>query len=152
MKYLKKFERETNVYLVDALKYFFKQYDLFKISNVGTYYQHSLKIAKSRNIPEFLYDEFTILFFLYNHKGWWNNYYDKPVIDFIKKEIKKETVKSIINKFEKNPEYYIKLLEYLEEHTIADAYDSTIKYIYFLFHAAIKNAPDWLKNSEKYNL
>lgn len=160
MKYIKKFEREiVNDYLREILEYFFKQYELFKISAGGTYKQHSLDRAKTYSVPEFLYDEFCILHFFYNSKGWWNNYYDKAVVDFLKREIKKQTLESIINKFEEDiNNYYLlknvfdKRPKWNDSRSFNGINDSTVRYIFMLFYKAVNNAPQYIKDTNKYNL
>lgn len=156
MKYLKTFEGEiVNSESSKALEYFFSQFNLFE----SKYHQFSVDSAKSANIPMFLYDDYSFLFFLYNYKGWWNNYYDKSIIDFIKREIKNRVIKSVINKFEEDPNNYILLKsvfdkrpEWNNPRSLQGLNSGATKYIFMLFYKALNSAPQWIKDSNKYNL
>ena len=153
MKYIKTFEREiVNTELLKSLEYFFSQYNIFT-----TKYENALNRAKMNNIPEFLYDDFSILFFLYECRGWWSKY--EISADFVKREIKKQTLNSIINKFNEDPGKYFILKDIFDKNpkwndarSLHGVSGGTVKYIFMLFYKAVNEAPQWIKDSNKYNL
>lgn len=161
MKYLKTFEKEIiNSYLREALEYFFTQYELFKKSGGNQpYYQDIVNVAKSYHIPEIFHYEFSILYFLYEYRGWWNKNNNAALADFIKKEIKKQLVETIIDKFNNDSNNYYLLKEIFDKRpewnnsrSLRGVSQGVVKYIFMLFYKAINNAPQWIKDSNKYNL
>jgi hypothetical protein len=161
MKYIKKFEKEIiNPYLLDALEYFFNQYNIFKKSGgKRTYIQDIISMAKSYKIPEIFHHEFCILYFLYEYRGWWNKTDNSSLGDFIKKEIKKQMLDSIIKKFNDDTNNYYLLKDIFDKRpgwnnrrSLSSINQGVVKYIFMLFDKSINNAPQWIKDSNKYNL
>lgn len=155
MKHLKTFEREiVNTELLKALEYFFSQYNIF----ISKYQDYPLNRAKTYNIPEFLYDDFSILYFLYEYRGWWSNNYNISA-DFVKREIKTQTLNSIINKFNEDSNKYFILKDIFDKNpkwndarSLHGVSGGTVKYIFMLLYRAVNKAPQWIKDSNKFNL
>ena len=163
MKYIKTYEIKNLPGWVDLqkeLEGFYKNFEVHcKMAN-GKYLKESEYRARTYNIPEFFYDEFVLLDFLYGeHTGGWKFNKLKEVRDYIKKNVKKSTIESIIKKFENDPTSYTDLVIGLSKRpnfrspgSFDYIRDAAVQYIYFLFHAAIKKAPEYIKNANKYNL
>jgi hypothetical protein len=141
MKYIKKYESGLKE---GALKTFFDDYNNY----LRTYFKNNPYYYY--DIPEIFHEEFDLLHFLYGKSIIWRNY-DKTINNYIKKEVKKFALESIIKKFEDDTNNYAKLKEVLDKrpHFLSRA---SIKYIFFLFQAAIKKTPSWIKDSNRYNL
>ena len=152
MKYLKFFENSINDI---ALNKFFEDYIYFKRTHAN-FIGDVISVAKNYNIPEIFYDEFVMLFFLYDKGFFWKQNIKKEDT-YVKNNVKKHILNLIIEKFKNDPRTYILLKKCLDrKFNSRGSFEyigiSTIKYIFFLFKAAIKNAPDWIEDTEKYNL
>lgn len=145
MKYLKTYEKSVNTNLTLKLEEFFQKYKEFKES---WKYEDTIKMAKNI-VPKTFFEEFTILYFLYTNDWKYSN--DKSENDFIKKEIKKNVLKTIFDKFNDISNYFL-LKTYLEKNKNLTSlnYNRTIKNILFLFNSSIRKSE--LKNIQKYNL
>lgn len=154
MKYLKKYEaRSVNQDSIKALQSFLEDYN----KNKKRYNEHPTYKAKMYNIPEIFYDEFCLLSRLYDFLN--NSWIDKEQKNYIKKIIKKQTLNSIKQKFEEDEKNYFDLKKVFEDRpkwndsgSLRGISDAIVKYIFYLFEAALKNPPEFIKNMNKYNL
>ena len=148
MKYLKSFENYINVESPPKeLEDFFKKYT--------DSYTHYNKLY-TQKIPTEFHEEYKILFFLYgyseNWKQWGGSPETKKYNRKIKNLIKKYTLKSILKKFDDKPNLYFELEKIVEEKPLKYIYAAAEKYTYFLFDAAIRKAPEFIKQSQMYNM
>lgn len=159
MKYIKFFESK-NPQLDEELNEFLKEYEIHKKRGDGRYYKNSIILARNYKVPDILHEEFALLDYLYGeHTGGWKWNKSKEICNYIKKEVKKLAVKSIVQKFDENVDNYDELKKMLEKRprfNDTGSFDNigiaSVKYIFYLLHDAIKKAPDWIKDATKYNL
>lgn len=113
MKYLKTFESKVvNSDSVKGLNDFLEDYS----KREGYYNDDSRQRARVYHIPEIFYDEFSLLYRLYdflNNSKW--SLRSKSENDYIKKEIKKKTLISIKEKFEKDTENFFALKKVFDD-------------------------------------
>jgi hypothetical protein len=155
MKYLKKFE---NVHDSDlSLKYFFDKYYGYK-KIYTTFDTKVTNLINNFDIPKMFYDDIFILYFLYKERFFWTKNIKKED-EYTKMLVKKYVLNSILKKFEKDPLSYISLKSTLNKRknfndirSFGYIGNAIIKYIFFLLTDAVKKAPDWLKDTEKYNI
>ena len=109
-------------------------------------------------LPEFLYDEFLLIYYMYEHRWDWSKGI-KNIDNYIKTEVKKHVLNSILKKIEDYPEHYTQLKTVLDKRprfnhpgSFDNINTATIKYIFYLLHDVIKKTPGWIKDSIKYNL
>ena len=154
MKYLKTYEdRQVNENLVKALQEFLDDYH----KHQERYNENPIRKAKLYKVPEVFIEEFCLLSHLYDTLNYsWMNKYQK---NYIKKIIKKQTLDSIKQKFEQDDKNYFDLKKVFEDRpkwndsgSLRGINDAIVKYIFFLFKAAVDNPPEVVKNANKYNL
>lgn len=156
MKYIKTFETKVNLDNEKGYQEFLKEYN----SNIARVYnlQHYKYMLENYNFPEIFLHEFSMLYYYYKTYSRYVRYMDKSVLNYIKKTVKKEALNSIIKKLEENPGIHIDLKLALDARDLNGTgffdsiHDASIKYIFFLFYNALKKAPEWIKNSQQYNL
>lgn len=128
-------------------------------SSLGTFIEKdSNRYLESWKFPKIFMEEIYMLYFLYDKRYKWST--DIPTINnYIKKNIKNLTFNSMLNKIKDNEKYYFELRDFLEKRkkfnnkSSFDYIDTApINYIYFALYRVIKNVPEYIKNSEKYNL
>lgn len=154
MKHLKTYEKAINLENQQGLDKFLEHYNKFKINK--HVYGDSLNYIKYSIIKKFE-EEFTLLYFYYGgiyNWEWSSNksYNDKSVNNFIKKEVKKIALESILKKFNDDIDSYIKLKEFMIKSEKRLSWSTQIvKNIYFLFKKALRISP-FATTLQKYNL
>jgi hypothetical protein len=163
MKYIKTFENRTvNEDSIKGLESFFISYEKYKDRyNYEETYDRAISRAKYHNIPEELFEEFLLLYFLYDNYLYSRRYSyggSKEVTNYIKKEVKKLASNSIIKKIEDNIDIYIKITKMFDKrpkwndsNSFENIDNLPIKYTYFLLKTVINKLP-WLNNAQKFNL
>lgn len=162
MKYIKTFEgRTVNTILIKGLEDFFKEYENRKNTPSNIYTHNScITKAKNYNIPEELFDEFLLLYFLYDSFLPYQRYRSssEQVTKHIKKEVKKLALNSILKKIEDNMEIYLKIKNVFikrprwnDSGSFDKVNDMPTNYFYFLLKSAISKIP-WLNDAQKFNL
>jgi hypothetical protein len=151
MKYLKTFESKVvNPDSVKGLYDFLEDYS----KREGYYNDDSRQRARVYHIPEIFYDEFSLLYRLYDFL---NNFSlrSKSEKDYIKKEIKKKALISIKEKFEKDTENFFALKKVFDDRpkwndtcSVQGVNDAITKNIFYLFKSALKNPPKFVVDIE----
>jgi len=133
-----------------VLENFLRKYDEYK--NDPWYKKHVYRqlVQKSiiYGIPTEFYYEVELLYYLYNASHNLANALDKN----IKNAVKRYALSSLLKKFDEDPNLYYKLKRTLNDRPMDEIYDLTMKYIFFLFHTAIKKSTKLISNTIKYNL
>jgi hypothetical protein len=156
VKHLKSFEKLVNSEFIKALDDFYKEYEYYNkqpysydAKKSGTFYHYDL--------PDFILDEFNLLHFLYQNRNRWKSG-NEHCDEFVKKEIKKVALKSLIKKIDEDANNYSSLKNALDKRTKFNNYNSleyihnaATKYIFFLLISAINKSP-LSKNLARYNL
>jgi len=148
------FEKVENPVLKKAVDDFFNGFEEFKNN---PYYSNSIGRAKNYNLPAFIFDEFALLDYLYKRRVWWSK--DSMSDKNTKREVKKFALESILKKFEEDPDKYFELKKVLDNRpnfnntgSFDGISDASVKYIFFLLRASINKAPEWITNTNNYNL
>lgn len=159
MKHLKTFEKVTTF----DIKYFLDKYNDF---NNGNYFLNQLKskdvtiysIYKNFNFPEEIKNELYILIFLYNNTYSWKTGYEKDD-NYIKRKVKEYIQKIILDKIQKNPNIYFEIKKIVDKYpnfnnsgSFGYLSNSTIRYILFLLNSIERKTPNYIKDTNKYNL
>jgi len=162
MKYIKTFEgRTVNTILIKGLEDFFKEYDEHKnrLDYKSTYNSLILK-ANRYNIPEELFEDFSLFYFLHDNFLPYQRYRSMaiPINNYIKKEVKKFILNSIIKKIEDDVNLYLKIKnifklrpKWNDSGSFNKVSDMPVNYFYFLLKSAINKLP-WLNDAQKFNL
>lgn len=156
MKYLKAFESKVvNPDSVKELNDFLDDYT----KREGYYNNDSRQRAQIYKIPEIFYEEFSLLYRLYDFLNNSKSSRLKSENDYIKKEIKKKALASIKNKFEERTENFFELKKVFDDRpkwndtgSFQGVSDAITKNIFYLFKSALKNPPKVVVDIEKYNL
>ena len=163
MKHIKIFEdissriRKVDDGSIKALEKFYKYYDFHK----NRYYREDVSYAKNFEVPEFLYDEFSLLKFYYEARSGQYTIFtsntDKEN-NYIKRELKKSVTKSIHKKLEDNIDNYFALKEVFDNRPRffdGGSFDyisiGSVKNIFLVFQTALKNS-SFTKSINNYNL
>jgi len=156
MKYLKTFEAKQTIDKVKSkISNFLKKYELYSNNyNGGSY----ISVMNYYRVPHELEYEFSVLYFLYSdtsniYAPNWKQLDDTD--NYIKRQVKIYIQKLILQQFDKNPEIYFKLKNLFNERKklgISMPKSAHDKYILFNLETAIKNAPEHLETSSKYNM
>ncbi len=153
MKHLKTFESKQTT---QDIKY--------KIEDFLSKFEKSLKNYQGRNyidnmnyynIPNEFEYEFAVLYFLYSDSHTYTtNWKQGDYTDnYIKRQVKNYIQKLILKKFNDNPNLYFKLKNVFDKRkNIGMPREAVPKYIFSNFQSALKNAPEHLDISTKYNL
>ena len=156
MKYIKLYEGYKDPSNDPSVQEFLAKYEKDVHMHNDREYHRCIDRAKFYNIPSAFFDEFLIINFLY--EGHWKSGYKKED-DYTKNQIKKYVLSLIIKKFEDDPTLYSELkagLDKRQKFNSRGSFDyiqnAVVNNSYFLFHAAIKKAPEWIINTLKYNL
>ena len=157
MKHIKTFEGRTiDEDSVAGLQIFYKKFEEEKASK---FHYRILEHAKNYKVPEEFNDEFALLYYLYKDRLWWATN-DKKVDAYIKKEIKKNAIKSIIEKL-KDEKVFLKLEKLLDSRPNFNdqgsrgyIHNGTIQYIFYSLKNAIEHSAEYelRQLSKKYNL
>lgn len=165
MKHIKTFEgRKVDEDSVLGLKRFYDKFEEeITINRLKPYQNRILEQAERYNVPEEFYDEFKLLYYLYDNRLWWSTN-DKKVDSYIKKEVKKNAIKSIIEKL-KNENIFLKLDKLIDSRpnfsnqgSLGYIHNGTVQYIFYSLLNAIRQTPEYelkqelKKFSKKYNL
>lgn len=150
MKYIRTYEK----YSLSEIEEFLENYNKSKKRYI---LKDWIWYANNYGIPEIFHEEFFILYFLYKHIEIWKSGYTKE--DNRVKDCVKEYVNDlIINKFQENPNSYFELKNVIDKtgnfdpRSLNNISNKYLKYVFLALLSALKKAPDWIKNSEKYNL
>lgn len=150
---MKNFESKIiNSEFIKSFDKFLLDFEIFKIQT-QTFVLDAAK--RFYNVPDFILDEYSILYFYYNEKRKWQDYdYSQEINNYIKKEVKKLVIKNVIKKMENDSYNYIVLNDYLNDIRKKRRYNSnkTFDFIIFLFEKILKYVPEIIKNMNKYNL
>ena len=155
MKFLKTFEVKVDSDSIKALEYFYSQY------NKDRRYREDVSYAKNFKVPEFLYEEFSLMRYYYEGRSqqWsiFSSNTDKEN-NYIKRELKKTVTKSIHKKLEDDIDNYFALKEMFDNRPRffdGGSFDyisiGSIKNIFLIFQTALKNS-SFTKNIKNYNL
>jgi len=161
MKHIKTFEgRTVDEESITGLQRFYDKFEEeITINRLLPYQNRILVYAQQYNIPKEFYDEFKLLYYLYDQRRWWSTG-DKKVDAYIKKEVKKNAIKSILEKL-KDENVFYKLENALDKRpdfSNQGSFDyisnGTVQYIFYSLHNAIKHTPEYeeRKFAKKYNL
>jgi hypothetical protein len=159
MKHLRTFENKIDSDSIKALESFYKSFEDYKSRSYNI--KDVISVAKNYKIPEALFDEFILLKFYYESRSGQYTIFtsntDKEN-NYIKKEIKKTALKSIIKKIDDDVDVYLELKDALDKrprYFDGGSFDyiriGSVKNIFFLLHNAIKKAP-LSQDIIKYNL
>lgn len=158
MKYLKTYEsiKSTDESILDKFYTAFDEHEKY-IKNKWVYDSAS-QLLKHYNVPEVFLDEFRLLHFLYDNRFYRTG--DKKTDNKVKNLIKKKCLDSIVNKIDNEPSLYVDIKEMFDKrpnwndsNRFGNVSNGPTKYIYYMLYSAInKNAPDYIKDTNKYNL
>jgi len=150
----------TNFKVFESHKYekylmkFFEDYE--KDKGIDKYYNYSDDYAKRYKLPVEIFEEFSILYYFYDNSHY--KQHEKSIENYIKKSVKKIMLESIIKKIDDDINVYDKLKSALDKkpnfanrRLFGSIHNMNVKYIFFLLHGAIKNAPI-TKAINNYNL
>jgi len=161
MKYIKTFENQE--FDDKLLKDFY--YDYESVKNLRWFSDLVKNRIKTCDIPEFLQDEFSILYFFYAQRYLWagydreiykykkNDVEYKKINNYIKRNIKKKVLNSTLKKIEDdliNCQILKNFININKDFSFVG--DVSIKYIMLLFEDIYEDVPEWIKKSNKYNL
>ena len=164
MKHIKTFEgRKIDEDSVAGLQRFYDKFEEdLSISRLGPYQNRILEQAQRYNIPEEFYDEFKLLYYLYDNRRFFAT--DKKIDAYIKKEVKKSAIKSIVEKL-KNENVFLKLDKLIDSRpnfsnqgSRGYIHNGTVQYVFFSLLNAIRQTPEYelkqeiKKSSKKFNL
>jgi len=156
MKYLKTYEAKT-AESIDSIKHSIEDFLIKFEKHMEGYSNLHLNHFNFYKFPSELEYEFSILYYMYRNVDWKKGY--SKIDKYIKQQVKKYVKKLIIKKFEENPDIYFKLKSTFDGHqkwgtrgTFQYINSAAIRYIFFAFSDALKNAPEYLSQSNKYNL
>lgn len=159
MKYLKTIEKVTSF----DIKNFLDKYEDFNKSN---YFKNQFtskdvniySIYKHFNFPEEIKEDLYILIFLYNNSYSWKTGYLKED-NYTKRKVKEYVEKLVLNKIEKTPSLYNKIENIVNKHPnfnnsrkFGYLSNSTIRYIMFFLNTIVRKTPNYIKDTNKYNL
>jgi len=151
MKYLRLYEEYDNI-----INHFLKKFSEY----IKMYKNAYLDPMNYYNIPNSLEEEFALLYYLYDqntYNSWKSG--DKQEDNSAKRKIKQYIQNLIIKKMNENPKIYDELQSVFDKrpnwgnsNKFGSISEANIKYIFFNLHSALKNAPEHLKQANKYNL
>jgi hypothetical protein len=155
MKHLKTFEVKVDDDSIKALEKFYNQY------NKDRRYGEDVSYAKNFKVPEFLYDEFSLMRYYYEGRSQqWSIFSSNTEKEnnYIKRELKKSVTKSIHKKIDDDVDNYFALKEMFDNRPrFFDGgsfdYISTgaVKNTFLVFQTALKSSP-FANNINNYNL
>jgi len=134
---------------------FYKKFESIK----DTYQETHIEIIfRQIGFPIEFYDEIMMLYFLYQNRNDWTIDIE-TINNFIKREVKKDAVGSMVKKIENDINKYHTLKNFLNKRlnfnnsrSIDYVKHASSNNIYFALHRVIRELPDYIKDSLKYNL